>query len=56
MLVIDLSELVVEAAGKIAGRYGRGVLGDKIREVAERRILGVEDGEEDGAGGDGMSF
>ena len=27
----------------MAGRYGRGVLEEKIREVAERRLMGEEE-------------
>ncbi len=33
-LMRDTSGRMVEAAGKIAERYGRGVLGGKIRELA----------------------
>ena len=40
-LMRDPAGKMVEAAAKIAGRYGRGVLEDKIREWAEARILGV---------------
>ena len=42
-LMRDRSGKMVEAAGKIAGRYGRTVLQDKIGELAERRLMGVED-------------
>ena len=45
-LLRDRSGKMVEAAGKIAGRYGRGVLEDKIRELAERRLVGEDDEEE----------
>ena len=44
-LIRDRSGRMLEAAGKVAGRYGRGVLEGKIRELAEKRLLG-EDGEE----------
>lgn len=37
-LLRDRSGRMVEAAGKIAERYGRGILGEKIREVGERRL------------------
>ncbi len=43
-LIRDASGRMVEAAVKIAERYGRGVLGEKIREVGERRLLGEMDG------------
>ena len=42
-LMRDKSGKMVEAAGKVAGRYGRGVLEEKIREVAERRMMGEEE-------------
>ncbi len=42
-LMRDTSGRMVEAAGKIAERYGRGVLGGKIRELA---LEGGEDGDE----------
>ncbi|KAI9816363.1 MAG: hypothetical protein M1832_005120 [Thelocarpon impressellum] len=44
-LMRDRSGKMLEAAAKVAGRYGRAVLEEKVREVAERRILG-EDEEE----------
>ena len=44
-LMKDPSGKMVEAAGKVAGRYGRTVLQEKIAELAERRLLGVEDEE-----------
>ena len=47
-LLRDKSGKMLEAAGKIAARFERDVLGDKIREMAERRLVGVED--EDGMG------
>lgn len=42
-LMRDPSGKMVEAAGKVAGRYGRTVLQEKIGELAEKRLLGVED-------------
>ena len=45
-LLRDRSGKMVEAAGKVAGRYGRTVLQEKIGELAERRLMGLE--EEDG--------
>ena len=45
-LMRDRSGRMLEAAGKVAGRYGLGVLGEKIRGVGERRVAGEEeDGE-----------
>ena len=38
----DRSGKMVEAAGKIAGRYGRTVLQEKIHELAERRLMGLD--------------
>jgi chromosome transmission fidelity protein 4 len=40
-LLRDRSGRMIEAAGKVAERYGRSVLGEKIREVGETRLLGV---------------
>lgn len=46
-LMRDRSGRMVEAAGKVAGRYGLGVLGEKIGELGERRVAGEEEeGEE----------
>ena len=42
-LMRDPSCKMVEAAGKVAGRYGRTVLQEKIGELAEKRLLGMED-------------
>ncbi|KAH8820438.1 chromosome segregation protein-like protein [Xylogone sp. PMI_703] len=43
-LMRDRTGRMIEAAGKVAERYGRTVLGEKIREVGERRLSGeVED-------------
>ncbi|KIX99253.1 uncharacterized protein Z520_04829 [Fonsecaea multimorphosa CBS 102226] len=44
-LLKDRSGKMLEAAAKVAGRWGRTVLEDKIREVAERRLMGVEEEE-----------
>lgn len=41
----DRNGKMVEAAVKIAQRYARGVLEDKIRDLAERRLLGEDDDE-----------
>ncbi|KAL7624348.1 DNA polymerase alpha accessory factor Mcl1 [Parahypoxylon ruwenzoriense] len=37
-LMRDRTGRMVEAAGKVAERYGRSILGEKIREIGERRI------------------
>ncbi|MCJ1402322.1 hypothetical protein MMC11_005542 [Xylographa trunciseda] len=42
-LMKDRTGKMIEAAGKVAGRYGRTVLEDKIRELAERRLVGMDD-------------
>lgn len=44
-LMRDRSGKMVDAAGKVSGRYGRTVLQEKIRELAEKRLLGVEEEE-----------
>ena len=46
-LLRDRSGRMVEAAGKIAERYGRAILGDKIRELGEVRAAGGEEEEDD---------
>lgn len=46
-LMRDRSGRMMEAAGKVAARFGRDVLGEKIREVAERRLVGLDDGEDE---------
>jgi chromosome transmission fidelity protein 4 len=47
-LLRDRSGKMMEAAGRIAERYGRTLLGEKIREVAERGLRGdVEEEEEE---------
>jgi chromosome transmission fidelity protein 4 len=43
-LMRDDTGRMVEAAVKVAERYGRTVLGEKIREVGERRMLGEMEG------------
>ena len=48
-LMRDRTGKMLEAAGKVAARFGRDVLGEKIREVAERRLAGLE-GEDDEVG------
>ena len=42
-LMRDRSGKMIEAAGKIASRYGKTLLEEKIRDVAERRLMGLED-------------
>ena len=42
-LMRDSSGKMVEAAGKVARRYERTLLQEKIAELAERRLLGAED-------------
>ncbi|KAI1266341.1 minichromosome loss protein [Xylariaceae sp. FL1019] len=42
-LMRDRSGRMVEAAGKIAERYGRTILGDKIRDVGGKRIQAMDD-------------
>lgn len=42
-LMRDLSGRMIEAAGKVAERYGRTVLGEKIREVGEERLAGMDE-------------
>jgi len=44
-LLRDRTGRMMEAAGKIAGRFEREVLREKIREVAERRLTGLEEGD-----------
>jgi len=45
-LMKDRSGRMVEACQKVAARYGREVLGAKIREIAERRLVGLIDDDE----------
>jgi chromosome transmission fidelity protein 4 len=42
-LMKDRNGKMIEAAGKVAGRYGRTVLEDKIRELEEKRLMGMDD-------------
>lgn len=42
----DRNGKMVEAAMKVAQRYDRGVLEDKIRDMAEQRIMGMGDDDE----------
>ncbi|KAK2671865.1 WD40 repeat [Fusarium oxysporum f. sp. vasinfectum] len=42
-LMRDRTGRMMEAAGRVAERYGRTILGEKIREVGEKRIEGLED-------------
>lgn len=45
-LMTDRSGKMIEAAAKVAQRYGHGVLEDKIRDLAERRLMGMGDDDE----------
>lgn len=42
-LMRDRSGRMFEAAGKVADRYGRTILGEKIRELGEKRVSGADD-------------
>lgn len=42
-LMRDRTGRMMEAAGKVAERYGRTVLGEKIREVGEKRAGGMDE-------------
>lgn len=44
-LMKDRNGKMIEAAGKIAGRYGRTVLQQKIGELAERRMMAMDEDE-----------
>ena len=46
-LMKDRGGKMIEAAGKVAGRWGRVVLEEKIREVGERRLMGLDGVDED---------
>ncbi|KAI1855308.1 hypothetical protein JX266_000173 [Neoarthrinium moseri] len=46
-LMRDRTGRMIDAAGKVAQRYGRTILGDKIREVGERRLGGADEMDED---------
>ncbi len=51
-LMRDRGGRMIEAAGKVAGRWRRNVLEEKIRELGERRLTGLEDGVEGEEEGD----
>ena len=42
-LMNDRNGKMLEAAGKVAARYGRSVLESKIRDIAERRLGGLDE-------------
>ena len=42
----DRNGKMIEAAAKVAQRYDRGVLEDKIRDLADRRVMGMDDDDE----------
>ncbi|KAF4556876.1 Mcl1-like protein [Elsinoe fawcettii] len=46
-LMRDRTGRMLEAAGKIAGRFGREVLGEKILQLGERRLVGLRDEDEE---------
>jgi chromosome transmission fidelity protein 4 len=46
-LMRDANGKMLDLAGKVASRYGRDVLGEKIRELAEKRAAGGDDEDED---------
>ncbi|KAL1654998.1 DNA polymerase alpha accessory factor Mcl1 [Didymella pomorum] len=46
-LMRDANGKMLDLAGKVASRYGRDVLGEKIRELAEKRAAGGEVDEDD---------
>jgi len=45
-LMKDRSGKMLEAAGKVASRFQREILGEKIRELAEKRLVGLVDEDE----------
>jgi chromosome transmission fidelity protein 4 len=45
-MIRDRGGKMLEAAAKIAQRYDRGVLEEKIRELAERRLMGLDEDDE----------
>lgn len=52
-LMKDRGGKMIEAAGKVAGRWGRGLLEEKIKELGERRLMGLDGADDgDGDGGD----
>jgi chromosome transmission fidelity protein 4 len=42
-LMRDRTGRMFEAAGKVADRYGRTILGEKIRQLGEKRVSGEDD-------------
>lgn len=46
-LMRDRNGKMVEAAMKVAQRYGRGVLEDKIRDMAEKRFMGMDEDDDE---------
>jgi chromosome transmission fidelity protein 4 len=46
-LMRDANGKMLDLAGKVASRYGRDVLGDKIRELAEKRAAGRDEDVDD---------
>jgi chromosome transmission fidelity protein 4 len=42
-LLRDRGGKMIEAAGKVAGRWGRTVLEEKIRDLGERRLMGADE-------------
>ncbi|EOA88525.1 DNA polymerase alpha accessory factor Mcl1 [Exserohilum turcicum] len=46
-LMRDANGKMLDLAGKVASRYGREVLGEKIRELAERKALARDDDEDE---------
>lgn len=45
-LMRDRTGRMMEAAGKVAERYSRTILAEKIREVGEKRVSGMDDDED----------
>lgn len=45
-LMRDRTGRMMEAAGKVAERYSRTILAEKIREVGEKRVSGLDDDED----------
>lgn len=43
----DANGKMLEAAVKVAQRYGRGILEDKIRDMAEKRLIGEDDDDDE---------
>ncbi|PSN68470.1 chromosome segregation protein-like protein [Corynespora cassiicola Philippines] len=46
-LMRDANGKMLDLAGKVAQRYGREVLGEKIRDLAEKKIVGLDDEDEE---------